>query len=135
MSESIKKVWASGNMKGNTGNVAWNKGIPRTDEQKENHSQKLKGRPSWNKGKKNWRIYTEEMRQNQSNRMSGLNNPMAGKSIGQKKCVAINLITKEELLFNSLKDAAKATTVSSGHISSICKGKRFQSKNWIFKYN
>ncbi|MDR3502860.1 MAG: hypothetical protein P4L79_09780 [Legionella sp.] len=33
------------------GHKAWNKGIPRTEEQKRQHSEKMKGHPAYNKGK------------------------------------------------------------------------------------
>lgn len=34
--------------------VAWNKDIPRTDQQKKAHSEKMKGRTAWNKGLKKY---------------------------------------------------------------------------------
>lgn len=54
-SEVQKRI---GNKPPNMG--GWNKGIPQSEEQRRNHSQRMKGRTAWNKGKTN--IYSDETR-------------------------------------------------------------------------
>jgi len=51
-----------------------------------------------------------------------------------KRIIAINLITKEEINFNSTREASRTLNVSNGHISDILHFRGHSTHNWTFKY-
>jgi group I intron endonuclease len=49
------------------------------------------------------------------------------------KIIAINVITKEKIIFNSILDASKFLLINTGSISNILSGRGKQTKDWTFK--
>ena len=52
-----------------------------------------------------------------------------------KKVVALNMITKEEIGFDSMAEASKHLKVKQGDISFICKHKKYSCNSWTFKFH
>lgn len=52
---------------------------------------------------------------------------------GKKQIKAINIITGEELIFNSRKEASRALGIPDSYISNIIAGRANQTRNWTFK--
>jgi group I intron endonuclease len=62
-----------------------------------------------------------------------IRNKLTGKYYGPTvKVMAVNLTTKEELMFDSMAQAGRTLNLRSGHISSVANGKLKQHKGWYF---
>ncbi len=106
----------------------YNIGRKVTKEARENMSRAQKGR-----------IITDSHRKKMSEVRKGFTSDARKKAHrilteqSKIKVIAINLKTNQEILFNSLKEAGKYTTVYPGNISKILSGKILKSKDWTFK--
>ena len=93
--------------------VAWNKGVPLTEEQRNKMSEALKGRASPFKGKHHSEETKKQCSEKRKGKMTGREHPRARKV----KCIELNRI------YDTLADAAKDTNISSASICHCCKGK------------
>lgn len=50
------------------------------------------------------------------------------------KIKAINIITKDEIVFNSTHEASRELNLSNGHISDILHNRKKSTHNWTFEY-
>lgn len=119
------------------GRETWNKGIPRTDQEKEFMSFRSKeSYASWPEEKKQkkrqWhkdnpsraflgKRHTEESKKTlRKQRISGKNN----------KVLCLN----NGVIYECQLDAAKDLGIKQGHISEICNGKRDNTNGYIFRF-
>ena len=66
--DEVPEGFVLGRLPGN--GAGWNKGIPRTEEQRKSHSEKVKGKPAWNKGISKYSSEEERKKErNKRNRM------------------------------------------------------------------
>lgn len=93
-------------------NIKSHKGLKLTDETKKKISESMKGKPSWNKGKKMPTGHSEKMIK-----------IMTGRKMKKKQ---IEIFDKEKslnILCDGVVDAANKLGVSIGSISRLCSGK------------
>lgn len=93
-------------------NIKCHTGLKLSDETKKKISESMKGKPSWNKGKKMPLGHSEKMRK-----------LMTGKIMKKKQIEIFDKETSLNILCNGVVDAADKLNVSIGSISLLCSGK------------
>lgn len=93
-------------------NIKSHKGLKLTDETKKKISESMKGKPSWNKGKKMPIAHSEKMRK-----------IMTGKIMKKKQIEIFDKETSLNILCNGVVEAADKLNVSIGSVSFLCSGK------------
>lgn len=109
--------------------VAWNKGIPRTEAEKQLMSQNRKGIPCPEHIKAYLRTKTGKNSYWFGKKMSDAVRKKVSENIPKKAVKCSNGKT-----FRSQLDAAKELGVRQGHISEVCKGKRKTAGGYEFWY-
>jgi len=87
-------------------------GLKLSDETKKKISESMKGKPSWNKGKKMPKGHSEKMRE-----------IMTGKKMKKKQIEMFDKDASLTIVCNGVVDAADKLNVSIGSISLLCSGK------------
>jgi group I intron endonuclease len=107
----------------------WNKGIPRTEDEKKLISQNRKGIP-----------VSEEHKQKLKNYYLKSGGYWKGKNLSEKvkkiisdKAYKIKIECSNGKIYNSQLEAAKDLNIKQGHISECCNDKRSHVKGYTFK--
>ena len=108
--------------------VAWNKGRKCSEQEIEimrrNHKIYCSGNPIWIEKQRKSHIGKKPSKE------TLVKKQFASKT--KRPIKAINIKTKEELIFSSLKNASEVLDVRNSNIYRILAGKQRQAKNWIF---
>ena len=127
--EKAKKILAE-NMKGRQSNA---KGYKFTEEQIKHISDAHLGEKNYNYGRK----FSLEHRRKIGKAMSGEKHPMFGKPAKNRKSVLqidrnTNKIIKK---WDCLEDAQIELKISKAHICDVCRGKRYSTGGYKWRYN
>jgi len=89
-------------------NIESHKGLKLSDKTKAKISLSMKGKPSWNKGKKMPKGHSEKMRE-----------IMTGKIMNKNKIEIVDAFTNEVIICDGIFDAASKLNVSNGMVSLL----------------